>query len=72
LPIVGPNILQHVHNNDDSAKEKEHVIVSSKSSLDMLNLPTIDANNAILEPSLDLPRSQVVFPIDCCDKEELW
>jgi hypothetical protein len=53
-------------------KEKEHVIVSGKSSLDMLNLPTIDANNAILEPSLDLPRSQVVFPIDCCDKEELW
>ena len=37
----------------------------------MLNLSTNDANNARLEPSIDLPLSHDECSTDLCDKEEL-
>jgi hypothetical protein len=44
LPIIGTDTLQRVHNEDDHTKEQEQVNFSGKSSLDVLNLPSNDAN----------------------------
>lgn len=41
----------YIHYKDDTAKENEHIVVLGKGSLDILNLSSIDANNAILELS---------------------
>jgi hypothetical protein len=51
--------------------ENEQVNVSGKSSLRVLNFPTNDANNSILEPSIDLPLSHDECSTDLCDKEKL-
>ena len=51
--------------------EKEQINVLGKSSLDVLNFSTNDANNAILEPSIDLPLSHDECSTNPCDKEEL-
>jgi hypothetical protein len=51
--------------------KKEQVNVSNKSSLDVLNFPTNDANNSIHKPSTDLPLSHDECSTDLCDKEEL-
>ena len=48
--------------------EKEHAIVSGKSSLDVLNLSTNDTNK-VLEPSIDICSSDDECFIDFCDKE---
>jgi hypothetical protein len=48
--------------------ENEQVNVSGKSSLRVLNFPTNDANNSILEPSIDLPLSHDECSTDLCDK----
>ena len=37
----------------------------------MLNFPSNDANNSILEPFINLPLSHDECSIDLCDKEEL-
>ena len=70
LPIVGTNILQHESKNEDKVTEKEQVNISGKSSLDVLNYPSNDANNAILVPSLELPLSQVEKEHDNFDLEQ--
>ena len=70
LPLVETNILQHVSKKEDKVTEKEQVNVSGKSSLDVLNFSSNDANNSILEPSIDLPLSHDECSIDLCDKEE--
>jgi len=70
LPIVGTNILQHESENEDKVTEKEQVNISGKSSLDVLNCPSNDANNAILVPSLELPLSQVEKEHDNFDLEQ--
>ena len=43
-----------------------------KSSLDILNLSTVDANNVILELFIDLRLSHNECSTDLCDKEELY
>ena len=43
LPSVGPNILQHVCKIEDKVIENEQIIVSCKSSLDVLKLSTTHA-----------------------------
>jgi hypothetical protein len=63
-------VLQHVHNEDDHTKEQEQVNFSGKSSLDVLNLPSNDANNDILEPSLVLPLSQIEREHDTFDLKQ--
>ena len=48
LSCVGTNILQHVSKKEDKVIENEQVIVSGKSSLDVLKLST---THAIIEQS---------------------
>ena len=71
LSFVGTNTLQFVSKKEEMVIEKEQVIASGKSSLDVLNLTTNDANKALLEPSIDFPLSNDECFIDLCDKEEL-
>ena len=70
MSFVGTNILRHVSKKEDKVIEKEQVIVSSKSSLDVLNLSTNDANKGTLEPSIGFPLSYDECFIDLYDKEE--
>jgi len=70
LSFVGTNILRHVSKKEDKVIEKEQVIVSSKSSLDVLNLSTNYANKGTREPSIGFPLSNDECFIDLCDKEE--
>jgi hypothetical protein len=60
-----------MYQKEDKVIEKEQVNVSGKSSLRVLNFPTNDANNSILEHSIDLPLSHDKCSTDLCDKEEL-
>ena len=57
LPLVGTNILQHVHKEEDNVyvTKIEHINISGNQCLAVLNLTTIDANKATLEPSIDFP-----------------
>ena len=71
MSYVGTNILHHLSKKEDKAIKKEQVIISGKSSLDVLNLSTNGTNKAILEPSIDFPLSDDECFIDLCDKEEL-
>ena len=70
LSFVGTNTLQLVSKKEEMVIEKEQVIASGKSSLDVLNLTTNDANKAILEPSIDFPLSNDECFSDLCDKQQ--
>jgi hypothetical protein len=49
--------------------EKEQLNILGKSFLDVLKFPTINANNAVLEPTVDLPLPQNDRSALACDKE---
>ena len=68
LSFVGTNTLQLVSKKEEMVIEKEQVIASGKSSLDVLNLSTNDTNK-VLEPSIDISSSDDECFIDFCDKE---
>ena len=68
LFFVGTNILHHVSKEEDKVIEKEHAIVSGKSSLDVLNFSTNNTNK-VLEPSIDISSSDDECFIDFCDKQ---
>ena len=68
LPLVATNTFQVLHKEEDSVKDEEHVVVSGKSFLDVMNCSN---NLVVLEPCLDLPLPQVDLSIDPYEKEEL-
>ena len=70
LSFVATNILHHISKEEDKVIEKEHAIVSGKSSLDVLNLSTNDTNK-VLEPSIDISSSDDECFIDFVTKKVL-
>ena len=73
LSSVGPNILQHVSKTEDKVIENEQVIVSGKSSLDVLKLSTTHAiiEQHLVDTKSELTLSHDKYSTDFCDKEEL-
>jgi len=70
LSSVGPNILQHVSKTEDKVIENEHVIVSGKSSLDVLKLSTTHAiiQQHLVDTKSELTLSHDKYSTDFCDK----
>ena len=74
LSFVGTNTLQHVSKKEDKVIEKEQVIVSGKSSLDVLKLSTTHATieQHLVDTKSELTLSHDEYSTDFCDKKELF
>ena len=73
LSSVGTNILQHVSKKEDKVIENEQVIVSGKSTLDVLKLSTTHAiiEQHLVDTKSELTLSHDEYSTNFCDKEEL-
>ena len=73
MPFVGTNTLQHVSKKEDKVIEKEQVIVSGKSSLDVLELSTTHATieQHLVDTKSELTLSHDEYSTNFCDKYEL-